>query len=461
VTITGSLPHPAAGARILCVDDDDALARAVAATVRAVGYEARVASSVAEAVDVAQRMQPDCVIADISMPDVLGTELPGRLRAIGIMAPVVMLTGEPSVDRAVAAFRGGAQQFLTKPFDPDRLLEAIREALVESPAPAPHAPGAHLVLIGQGPAMQQVRAQLSVALGSHAAVLIEGESGVGKELVARMLHYHSARADRPFVAVNCAMLEDGSAEVPASVGYGLDASGGVSASVMGVFERAADGTVLLDEITELRPAVQAKLLRVVQEQVLPPAGERPGGLRGPRIIATSNRDVQAAVAAGGFRADLYHRLNVLPIALPALAECRDDIPALVQHLITRLAAQYARRVPTVTDQALAALRRAWWPGNVRQLRNVLERAFLMSAGADITVHHLGPLLRPSPELEPSAADAPLPTLSSFDVGAAEDALIAAALRRTRGNRLRAAKLLGINARTLHRKLATRPTLDPT
>jgi DNA-binding NtrC family response regulator len=463
--------------RVLCVDDDDLLVRSLASVVRGAGYEPLIARSVLEAVEVAQRTRPDCVVADITMPDAPGTDLPRRLLAIGVSAPVVILTGDPSVERAVDAFRGGARHFLTKPFDPAALLEAIREVLDGVPVwrVLSVAGDASPQMIGDGRAMQALRSRLDAIAPTRVPVLIEGPSGVGKELLARLLHARSPAADGPFVAINCAAIPEGLVE-STLFGHERGAFTGALKRSVGVFERAAGGTVLLDEITEMRPELQAKLLRVLQEGVL----ERVGGDRAipttARVIATSNRDLTAAVADGTLREDLYYRLSVVTLHLPPLQQRREDIPALVMHLVRELARVHLMAVPMVAADALQALQAAEWPGNVRQLRNVLERALLFARGSTIGVEHLGSLEGPLRQVPAPAApwsdaapatgrahvspDGPSLLLDSFDLGVAEERLIRAALQRTRGNRHRAALLLGINPRTLRRKLAVRPDLDP-
>jgi DNA-binding NtrC family response regulator len=289
-----------------------------------------------------------------------------------------------------------------------------------------------------------------------ATVLLEGESGTGKELFARAIHDQGQRADGPFVTINCAALPEGLVE-SALFGHEKGAFTGATVRTAGAFERAHGGTLLLDEVSEMRLDLQAKLLRAIQEREF----ERVGGTQAikvdVRLVATTNRDLQAEVDAGKFRSDLYYRLNVIPIRTPPLRERQDDIPFLVHHFVQRTAQHLETTVPDVADDALKLLSARQWPGNVRELANVVERAVILSHGQPISADRLRAFLKPERNEQP-AADTPAVAASLEDIplnlGELERLMISRALSTTGGNRTRAAQLLGISERTLRNKLNT-------
>ena len=404
-----------------------------------------------------------------------------------------MLTGYASIEHAVAAIKAGAVDYITKPVRPqqlelaiDQALELVRlrrenEALRKEVMEFRH----ERQIVGDSPAIRRLMHVVAMAAPTRATVLVQGESGTGKELVARAIHDQSDRRDRPFIKLNCAALPEGLIE-SALFGHEQGAFPGAVKRVEGAFERANHGTLLLDEVSEMRPELQAKLLRVLQEQEF----ERVGGTTpirvDVRIIATTNRDLAAAVAAGSFRQDLYYRLSVIPVTLAPLRERADDVAALAYRFAMRTAAELGKAVDGIAPEALELLQRYPWPGNVRELQHAVERAVILS-----TAPVLGPQCfegqRPGPAdsfgspLAPAAryalpsyagsvaagayaarggvrtAELPAPaqpsvTLTSFNVDAAEAVLIRHALEAAGHNRTRAAELLGISVRTLRNKL---------
>jgi DNA-binding NtrC family response regulator len=441
-------------ATILCVDDEPAVGVALDHFLRRLGHQPIGASSVDEAMAAAVHAPLDLVIADYRMPGHTGLDLLERLAAAGHEVPVIIMTGHASIEHAVESIRSGAIDYLTKPVSLETLdiavgkalqvaeLKRENEALRRELARAT----AGRTLIGESAPFRAALDVLAAVAPTRATVLLEGESGTGKELFARALHEQSPRRDGPFVAINCAALPEGLVE-STLFGHERGAFTGASSRVAGAFERASGGTLLLDEVSEMRLDLQAKVLRVVQEQEF----ERVGGTTAVRvdvrIVATTNRDLAAEVAAGRFRSDLYYRLNVVTIRTPPLRERRDDIPRLVRRFLQQAAARHELPTPSIAADAMETILAHDWPGNVRQLANALERAVILAGGREI--------LRADLELHPGAVrsegDADV-----LDLDELERRAIARALAATGGNRVRAARLLGISDRTLRKKLNTPP-----
>jgi two-component system response regulator HydG len=456
-------------ATILCVDDEAAVIQVLRAALERAGHRVVAVTNAEAALNVVGRGGVDLVISDYQMPGMSGIALVERLREDGVVIPVIMVTGHGSIEHAVAAMKAGAVDYITKPLRTQQLQLAVDQALEYDRL---RRENAHLreevrhlrgerAIIGESDALKRVLDVVRTVAATRSTVLVEGESGTGKELVARAVHDWSDRADEAFVSINCAALPETLVE-STLFGHEKGAFTGAERRVAGTFERAHRGTLLLDEISEMRLDLQAKLLRVLQEQEF----ERVGGTEpvkvDVRVIATTNRDLRGAVDAGEFREDLYFRLAVVPIHLPPLRQRTEDIPTLA-HRFARAAGEQAGKVITgLAPEAVDLLRAHSWPGNVRELEHAVERAVILSPGPVLQAESFrrlgapagGIATAPAPTARAGAAgDAgPLITLSSFDIRSAEAALIERALEQTGQNRTRAAALLGISVRTLRNKL---------
>ncbi len=384
---------------VMVVDDKEMMRDSVGSTLRRAGFEVVAASSGEQAVETAARRRPDAVVTDLKMPGMTGMELLERLRGLDDAIPVVLMTAFGTIETAVQAIKRGAFDYITKPFEGDELVIAVKRAIAHakvvrenavlragaseqgSPASvggAGHPSGGGLGrLIGSSPAMRRVKEQVIAVAASAGTVLIVGESGSGKEVVARAVHELSPRTDEAFLAVNCAALSESLLESEL-FGHEKGAFTGAERLRKGRFELSDRGTLLLDEISEISPRLQAKLLRILQERTFERVGSStPIGVD-VRVVATSNRDLPRSVAAGEFRQDLFFRLNVLPIHLPPLRDRAEDIPELVGHFAATIAAREGRTPAVFTEEALALLQAYPWPGNVRELQNICERAVVLS-----------------------------------------------------------------------------------
>ncbi len=467
---------PNAPARILCVDDDPLMGRALDGMMREMGFEPTIADSAYAALSILRSQDIDLVLTDQQMPGLSGLDLLRMIREEGRDTPVILLTAYGSVENAVTALHAGAAHYLTKPADPAELQRLISDILefqrarrdVSDEKRSRLLDGSASYLVGSGPSWQEMMRAISRVAGTRATVLIEGESGTGKELVARALRDLSDRADQPFITVNCAALPEGLIE-STLFGHERGAFTGAGARSEGAFERADGGTLLLDEISEMRIDLQAKLLRVLQEQEF----ERVGGSSpvkvDVRVLATTNRRLEESVKEGTFRADLYYRLNVLRITVPPLRERREDIPDLARFFAARVALGLGRTLDAVQPDVLALLQSFDWPGNVRELQHAVERAVVHVDGARLRTQDFqlsranlglasGASFAPREAPAPASIPASVPVgteiliLPGLDVSEAERQLILRALDRTHNNRTAAAALLGMHARTLRRKL---------
>lgn len=412
---------------VLVVEDDPHFREFLADLLESQGFHVLVAGDGPTAWEIAQKQKLAAVITDQRMPGFDGIELLRRLRTLPSQLPVILLTAFGTVPDAVEAMRLGARDYLQKPLpSPRTLLFALQNAL------APHLELESIV--AESHAMREVLELVHRVAPRDVTVLVLGESGTGKELIARTLHQLSPRRDKALVALNCAALPESLAEAEL-FGYEKGAFTGADHARPGRFEEADGGTLFLDEVGELPLAVQGKLLRVLETGQVQRLGS--GKVRdvNVRLVAATNRDLEAAVHAGSFRADLYYRLAVVPIRVPSLRERLDELEPLARHLLQRLAARHQLPVPDLHPQALQVLRSYSWPGNVRELRNVLERALVVGNGQTIT-----------PDL------LQLPTLPAKAPPIGEADRIRWALEQSKGNREAAARLLGISVRTLYYKL---------
>jgi DNA-binding NtrC family response regulator len=441
--------------RILLVDDDAASRTGLQALLERKGYRVEAAATGAEALEKARSFRPAVVLADLVMPGMDGLALLRSLQDEAPFAVTILLTGRGSIETAVEAMKAGAYDYLTKPVDLGHLTLLLEKAvdrgrlgrevaLLRRQIGNGHRPA----LLGRSAAIQAVLQQVEQAAPSAAPIFILGESGTGKELVARTLHALSPRARAPFVGVNCAAIPESLLESEI-FGHEKGAFTGALERRMGCFEMADGGTLLLDEVAEMHPTVQAKFLRVLAEGTIRRIGGKTEIQVDVRVVAATNQNPEAAVRDGKLRADLFYRLNVFPIALPPLRDRPEDIALLANAFLADSAARNGRARMAIAPEALQALGRHPWPGNVRELRNVIERAVLLAGGETIESSHLPEALRETAQTR----TAPTLTLSlGITVEEAEKALILKSLELAGHNKTRAAAILGITAKTLHNKL---------
>lgn len=436
---------------ILVAEDDDAEREALSRVLRLEKYDVRMARNPAEALTFLD--QPiDLVLSDLRMGLGSGIDLLRAWRQRRLDTPFILLTAFGTVDTAVTAMKLGAADFLTKPVDPVKLLDLIasilgRGAGADTGAQVIERINAGLVssrIVGRSPALVEVCEQTERAAQSASTVLILGESGTGKELIAEALHYSSPRRAEPFVVVNMAAIPEALVESEL-FGHLKGAFTSALANRVGRFEAARGGTLFIDEIGDFPLAVQAKLLRVLETRKFHPVGGDREVLADVRIVAATSRPLQQMVQTGAFREDLYYRLNIIAIHLPPLRQRRQDIPLLTQHFLTLLATEQGRKAPQVAPDLLRQLEACDWPGNIRQLRNCLERIYVLTSSDELTLADLPPEIRQ-----------PLPPHAAVPAGSRMESLkrsaILEAIEQFGGNRTRAAQFLGISVRTLQRKL---------
>jgi two-component system response regulator PilR (NtrC family) len=448
-----------AGARVLVVDDERSMQEFLEILLRKEGYDVTTAGDVAGALLALESDDYDLVISDIQMPDRSGLDL---LRAIRQTQPevlVVMITAFATTETAIAAMKEGAYDYITKPFKVDEIKLVVQKALEKKLLSTENARLRHELrserqqrhLVGNSPRMQQLYEMIGRVAATKTNVLIVGESGTGKELVARAIHAESERTDKPFVALNCAAIPENLLESEL-FGHVKGSFTGAVGNKSGLFELADTGTLFLDEVGELSPPLQVKLLRALQEKTIRRVGGTSDRRVDVRIVAATNRRLEEEVAAGRFREDLYYRLNVIQLVLPPLRERMDDLPLLVHHFVEKYARELGKVVRGVTDDAMARLRSYAYPGNVRELENVIERAVALSRSEWIEVEALPPTLlergeeRPGSRLPGGSVD-----LDNL-VADYERGLLMDALRRSGGVKKRAAQLLGISFRSLRYRL---------
>ncbi|WP_303786387.1 sigma-54 dependent transcriptional regulator [Azovibrio restrictus] len=442
---------------ILVVEDDPNLREAISDTLELAGRPVLCAPGGEEALEILARESVCIVVSDVRMMPMDGITLLKRVRERHPRLPVVLMTAYADVDRAVEAMRSGACDFLLKPFEPGALLAQIDKYALPDP-------GAILDVVAYDPVSANLFGIAARVAQTDATVLLTGESGVGKEVVARFIHRNSARAKGPFVAINCAAIPESLLEATL-FGYEKGAFTGAQTAQAGKFEQAQDGTLLLDEVTEMPLGLQAKLLRVLQErEVERVGGKKPVSLN-IRIIATSNRDMAEAVRKGVFREDLYYRLNVFPILIPSLRQRPADIVPLAHHFLVEHGGRVGRQGLSFAPEAEVLLRRHPWPGNVRELENVVQRAMILAPGNRIGPEHLGlqggggvlPLTPELPSSIPTAAgtltDSPSDPYKKVDnMKDLEREHILRTLVEVKGSRKAAVERLGISERTLRYKL---------
>jgi DNA-binding NtrC family response regulator len=439
---------------ILVVEDDERLRGSLARVLGTIAADVRTAATAEQALAQLAAAPVDLVITDVRMPGMSGLELLGLLRERAPDMAVVLMSAYDDLPTVAAAMRDGAADFLVKPLDLHQLRAVVSRVFADRRALTQRAPrtddvaASPAVLIGRDPKIVAIFKLIGQLAATRASVIIRGESGTGKELVARAIHASSPARDEPFVAVNCAALPATLLEAEL-FGHRKGAFTGATSDRRGRFALAGRGTILLDEIGDTTADFQSKLLRVLQEQEYHPVGSDRAERTEARVIAATHRDLEALVAAGQFRADLYYRLRVVEIEVPPLRERRGDVPALAEHLVAKASRAMGRAPPVLAADTVEALIAHDWPGNVRELENCLVRAAVLATGGVVRPGHLA--------LDGGAAAGP-PRLVTLDAVEAEH--VAAVLAATAGNRTRAAEILGISRPRLRRLLEKHGLVAP-
>ncbi|MFN2431224.1 MAG: sigma-54-dependent transcriptional regulator [Gemmatimonadota bacterium] len=448
---------------ILLIDDEPSLLESLSILFSRRGYRVETAQSGRAGIRQLRKDRPDVVVSDIKMPEVTGIDVLRAAREVDLFLPVILITARADVDTAIQALNEGAFQYIQKPFENRELLAKVENALqlrgrlasLNAPAAAPRREArpageprelrAEFRPVGQSPAFGDVLKVAQSVAPTESTVLLQGESGVGKEVFARLLHQLSNRADGPFVTINCGALPEQLLESEL-FGHVKGSFTGAIRDKDGMFKVAQGGTFFLDEVGETTLAIQVKLLRVLQEREIIPVGATAPEKVNVRIVAATNKDLEKEVARGAFRQDLFYRLNVIPMRIPPLRERREDIPLLMDHFLAKRGIERGRE--RMTKRAMDALLAYHWPGNVRELENVMERLMILHVSGRIDFDHLPSKVQ---EGEPRTlvSDAP-PATPTMEI--LEKAYIKWVLETTEGNKARAAEILGIDTSTLYRKI---------
>jgi DNA-binding NtrC family response regulator len=441
---------------ILVVDDDALIRETLTDLLGAQGYEVEDVGSAEAALGRVEERDFACVLTDLQMPGMNGLDLLGALRERHPEIPAVMMTGFGSIDTAVEAMRLGAQDFVTKPFQADRLRLTLERAFEKRELEeenkrlraAVDRIASFAGLVGKSVAMNEIYALIRKIGCNASTVLITGESGTGKEVVAQTIHFSGDRADKPFVPINCTAMPEGLLESE-FFGHARGAFTGAHKAKKGLFEEAEGGTLFLDEIADMSPALQGKLLRVLQDHEIRPVGGNESVEVDVRVIAATNRDLRAEIVAGRFREDLFYRLNVIPIHIPPLRERPDDIPPLAQAFVERKSSDTPR---VLSERAMQKLQNAAWPGNARELENCIERSLALSEGTEIQARDI--LISDEPVSGDDSLESSILRLAQerrvtlHELG---EHYVEAVLKFTGGRKSEAARILGINRRTLYRR----------
>ncbi len=447
---------------VLVVDDEKLLRWSIRQKLEAAGYTVLEAENGEQALQLFDKHLPDLVTLDIRLPDTNGLKLLLSIKKVAPETPIIMITAYGAVDDAVKALQIGAYDYLEKPISFDRLLHSMRNALENSQMKREleQSRGEHRTvysvdrIIGESPVMLEVKRLIKRVADSEAVtILIQGESGTGKDMAARALHYQSRRANRPFTILNCAAIPEQLLETEL-FGHERGAFTDAKSMKKGLFELADGGTVFFDEISELPLNLQAKLLRVLEDQTF----RRIGGIKdiktNVRVICASNKDLEKMVSKEEFRTDLFYRLSIIPIVFPPLRERKEDIAALVEHFLADYNRRFNKRIPGFSNAAMAILHAYHWPGNVRELRNAVERAMILQDEGTLDIDVLPLRVSTSggsEEAPPLGGQLTIPA-QGIDLYDVEKGLIRSALIRARGNQSRAARLLSISRDTLRYKV---------
>jgi len=442
---------------ILVVDDEPGVRSSVSGVLRDEGFDVDTADTGEECLEKANGAAYDVIVLDIWLPGLDGLTTLQRLRERQIDSQVVIISGHGNIESAVRAIKMGAYDFIEKPLSLEKTVLVVRNALRQRDLEAENKvlrakvdSQQHNTMVGESPAMNSLRQQVSLAAPTNGRVLILGENGTGKELVARTIHQSSRRKNGPFVEVNCAAIPEELIESEL-FGHARGAFTGAVADKPGRFEQANAGTIFLDEIADMSLKTQAKVLRVLQEQVM----ERVGGTQrikiDVRVLAATNKDLTAEIRAGRFREDLFFRLNVIPIFVPALRDRQQDIPMLAEHFMALVAQEHGRKPKRLASEAAARLQHYGWPGNVRELRNVIERVNIMVSGDTITAQDLGFLGRDGVVTDLPGAAGPVAPLSEARDQFEKDYILRT-LAAQQGNMSRTAEVLGVERSNLYKKL---------
>ena len=446
-----------ASKKILIVDDEPEMRIAITEALKREGYQTDAAENAHNALHRLEGEAFDLVISDVKMPKMSGQELLREIKEQWPNTLVIMMTAYGTIDNAVESMKEGAFDYLLKPFSIEILAATVNRAFLSDPAPSAPAPKVSASkqktsetreIVTQNKAMLEMVKFAGDIAYSKSTVLISGETGTGKEMVARYIHQCSPRADKPFMAVNCAALPEGLLESEL-FGHEKGAFTGAVAKKDGKFELAHKGTLLLDEVTEMTPPLQAKLLRVLQEHEIDKVGGREPIPIDVRVIATTNRDPKQLIEDGTFREDLYYRLNVIPIKLPPLRERMEDLPVLAEHFMKKHSRENGKNISSITPETLTLLNKYQWRGNVRELENIIERAVLICQGDTIEPANL--FMEDSHAAEATGKENPLGSFRGT-IYEMERELIFKTLEETNNNKTKAADILGISIRTLRNKL---------
>ena len=441
-------------ARILIVDDEESTREIFAELLQRWGYEVDQTADGHAALKIAAETRPDVIISDLVMPKLDGLALTRALREESPDTPVIIITGKGTIDAAVEAVREGVFDFVEKPLDPARLKVILQRALEKRQTEHEMQVlrrrlgqvDAGVGLVGQSPAMRKAMDLVEKVAPSKASVVITGQSGTGKEMIARAIHQLSPRREKPFIAINCSAIPAGLMESE-MFGHERGAFTGADQRRLGAWELADGGTLFLDEVGEIPIELQAKFLRVVEEERLRRLGGKSEISVDVRVISATNRDLKEEIKGGRFREDLYFRLNVFHIPLAPLKERRDDIPLLVQHFIDRFGREGGKKLAGLTPQAMKVLSEYAWPGNIRELRNSLERAVILCGSAAIDIEHL-----PAEMAVGGGESAYLKLPFGLPLREVEKEYILSSLGRMQNNKARTAQALGISEKTLYNKL---------
>lgn len=442
--------------RILVVEDEDKLRRVIELQLTDAGYEVDQAASGEDALRYLDRA--DLVLTDLKLPAMDGIEVLTHARRLNPQAPVILMTAFGTVETAVEAMKKGAADFLLKPFSLDHLSTVVEKALEVRSLRAENQQLKHELarryqfdnIVGRSEAMKEIFGTIVRIAPSRATVLLCGESGTGKDLIARAIHYHSPRRDKPFVKINCTAIPENLMESEL-FGYEKGAFTGAQQAKPGKFEQADGGTVMLDEIGDVPPAIQVKLLRILQEREFERLGSNKTRQIDVRVLAATNVDLRQALEQGRFREDLYYRLNVLPVNVPALRERKEDIPFLARHFVEGFARESQRAGVRLSEEALEKLMGYHWPGNVRELENVIERSVLLCATDTLTAADIKLDLAPRSRTAAAGGEAMF-VPEGMTLDEYEQAIIREAMRRAQGNKSQAARLLGLTRNALRYRL---------